>query len=396
MLCIWFICSANLVPTKIADSYFECEHVCREPLLRPGPLIAATSKPCSSGISASIPPSPFEPEQFQCQSTAAIFWHQPHQLIIVNGTSHWDPLRLRSKFFQSVGLRSLPEITNESQKRDANSKVRIQIDIMILWLVSQIFKTNYAIHAKIQRSNLQQRNSWPCCITSRCSAMILEFFWASLFQVCNSSWSSSSSWTVTRMHQDDWIILNPSTCVKSVSFIYVVSDSAPTIDVTPKSCSSGTSASVLPTHLRPGQRDESTMLWLSWLTAMPMGRSENSGWSHPSTQGHYNLWPNLESLVLKHNQTYSPSSELIQTPSCSSLCFSGHSCSSSLLFWLLQFQSTLLKLLSGQWQTENHGTCCGEVSTPTYFANVIENHWKGLELAMSFYDHFWHLGTSDD
>ena len=85
---------------------------------------------------------------------------------------------------------------------------------LILWLVSQIFKTNYAIHAKIQRSNLQQRNSWPCCITSRCSAMILEVFWASLFQVCNSSWSSSSSWTVTRMHQDDWIILNPSTCVK--------------------------------------------------------------------------------------------------------------------------------------------------------------------------------------
>ena len=64
----------------------------------------------------------------------------------------------------------------------------------------------------------------------------------------------------------------PQKCVKSVSFIFillagnslmtlpvasalkslVVSGSAPTIDVTPKSCSSGTFASVLPTHLRPG------------------------------------------------------------------------------------------------------------------------------------------------
>ena len=199
-------------------------------------------------------------------------WHKPTldmiAHVIVNRTE-LGPTEI--KILSICQTCFFPEKTNESQNRDANSIVRIQIDIMTS--IPNIHNKLCHPCAKIKDQICSKEILGPCRITSRCSAMMLEFFWASLFQVCNSSWSSSSSWTVTRMHQYDWKgVLLSTKCVKSVSFIFillagnslmtlpvasalksfVVSGSAPTIDVTPKSCSSGTFASVLPTHLRPG------------------------------------------------------------------------------------------------------------------------------------------------
>ena len=307
-------------------------------------------------------------------------WHKPTldmiAHVIVNRTE-LGPTEI--KILSICQTCFFPEKTNESQNSDANSIVRIWIDIMTS--IPNIHNKLCHPCAKIKDQICSKEILGPCCITSRCSAMMLEFFWASLFQVCNSSWSSSSSWTVTRMHQYDWkgVLLSTKVCQKC--FIHFHSTSWKLSDDTASCfCSQKSCCLRVRTH---DWRDTKVMFfwyfrfstsnsssaWLrGWINSVvaimaqcnAKGRSENSGWSHPSTQRHYNLWPQFGSiwnnLVLKCIQTHSPSSKLIQTPSwfcdlacsCSSLRFSGRSCSSSflrLLFRLLQLQSTLVKLL---------------------------------------------------